>query len=127
MAGLDVLRVINEPTAAALAYGFDRADSSIIAVYDLRGGTFDISIPEMQKGVFEVKSTNGDTHLVKRLRRPRLSCRQHPRLRSICLSSLLTCLVLGISTRNFCGRNLQGTKRRRYQGQRNQQSFWLVA
>jgi molecular chaperone DnaK len=55
--------VINEPTAAALAYGLDRADSSVIAVYDLGGGTFDISILEMQKGVFEVKSTNGDTHL----------------------------------------------------------------
>lgn len=63
IAGLDVLRVINEPTAAALAYGLDRADSSVIAVYDLGGGTFDISILEMQKGVFEVKSTNGDTHL----------------------------------------------------------------
>ncbi|KAF8963663.1 heat shock protein 70 family [Flammula alnicola] len=63
IAGLDVLRVINEPTAAALAYGLDRADNSIIAVYDLGGGTFDISILEMQKGVFEVKSTNGDTHL----------------------------------------------------------------
>ena len=55
--------MINEPTAAALAYGLDRAESSIIAVYDLGGGTFDISILEMQKGVFEVKSTNGDTHL----------------------------------------------------------------
>ncbi|PFH52165.1 hypothetical protein AMATHDRAFT_57512, partial [Amanita thiersii Skay4041] len=63
IAGLDVLRVINEPTAAALAYGLDRVDSSVIAVYDLGGGTFDISILEMQKGVFEVKSTNGDTHL----------------------------------------------------------------
>ena len=63
IAGLDVLRVINEPTAAALAYGLDRDDSSIIAVFDLGGGTFDISILEMQKGVFEVKSTNGDTHL----------------------------------------------------------------
>lgn len=63
IAGLDVLRVINEPTAAALAYGLDRSDSSVIAVYDLGGGTFDISILEMQKGVFEVKSTNGDTHL----------------------------------------------------------------
>lgn len=63
IAGLDVLRVINEPTAAALAYGVDRTDASIIAVYDLGGGTFDISILEMQKGVFEVKSTNGDTHL----------------------------------------------------------------
>ena len=60
---MDVLRVINEPTAAALAYGMDRADNSVIAVYDLGGGTFDISILEMQKGVFEVKSTNGDTHL----------------------------------------------------------------
>jgi molecular chaperone DnaK len=63
IAGLDVLRVINEPTAAALAYGLDRSASSVIAVYDLGGGTFDISILEMQKGVFEVKSTNGDTHL----------------------------------------------------------------
>ena len=58
-----MLRVINEPTAAALAYGLDRNDNSVIAVYDLGGGTFDISILEMQKGVFEVKSTNGDTHL----------------------------------------------------------------
>ncbi|PPQ63030.1 hypothetical protein CVT24_005976 [Panaeolus cyanescens] len=63
IAGLDVLRVINEPTAAALAYGLDKSDNSVIAVYDLGGGTFDISILEMQKGVFEVKSTNGDTHL----------------------------------------------------------------
>ncbi|KAH8984773.1 heat shock protein 70 [Lactarius hatsudake] len=63
IAGLEVLRVINEPTAAALAYGLDRAENSVIAVYDLGGGTFDISILEMQKGVFEVKSTNGDTHL----------------------------------------------------------------
>ena len=58
-----MLRVIPEPTAAALAYGLDRTDSSVVAVYDLGGGTFDISILEMQKGVFEVKSTNGDTHL----------------------------------------------------------------
>ena len=63
IAGLDVLRVINEPTAAALAYGLDKQDSSVIAVYDLGGGTFDVSVLEMQKGVFEVKSTNGDTHL----------------------------------------------------------------
>ena len=63
IAGLDVLRVINEPTAAALAYGLDRADSSIIAVRDLGGGSFDISILEMQKGVFKVKFTNGDIHL----------------------------------------------------------------
>ncbi|KAK0518761.1 Hsp70 ATPase ssc1, partial [Tilletia horrida] len=63
IAGLDVLRVINEPTAAALAYGLDMSESSVIAVFDLGGGTFDISILEMQKGVFEVKSTNGDTHL----------------------------------------------------------------
>ncbi|TFY66588.1 hypothetical protein EVG20_g4497 [Dentipellis fragilis] len=63
IAGLEVLRVINEPTAAALAYGLDRNENSVIAVYDLGGGTFDISILEMQKGVFEVKSTNGDTHL----------------------------------------------------------------
>ena len=63
IAGLDVLRVINEPTAAALAYGLDKNESSVLAVFDLGGGTFDVSILEMQKGVFEVKSTNGDTHL----------------------------------------------------------------
>jgi len=64
IAGLNVVRVINEPTAAALAYGMDKQDASkTIAVYDLGGGTFDISILEMQKGVFEVKATNGDTHL----------------------------------------------------------------
>lgn len=63
IAGLNVLRVINEPTAAALAYGLDKTDDKIIAVYDLGGGTFDISVLEIQKGVFEVKSTNGDTML----------------------------------------------------------------
>ncbi|WFD01187.1 Hsp70 ATPase ssc1 [Malassezia yamatoensis] len=63
IAGLEVLRVINEPTAAALAYGLDRQDNATIAVFDLGGGTFDVSILEMSKGVFEVKSTNGDTHL----------------------------------------------------------------
>ena len=63
ISGLNVLRVINEPTAAALAYGMDKSDDKIIAVYDLGGGTFDISILEIQKGVFEVKSTNGDTSL----------------------------------------------------------------
>nr|KAG5714247.1 hypothetical protein BaRGS_018464 [Batillaria attramentaria] len=63
IAGLNVLRVINEPTAAALAYGMDKSDDKIIAVFDLGGGTFDISILEIQKGVFEVKSTNGDTFL----------------------------------------------------------------
>lgn len=63
IAGLDVLRVINEPTAAALAYGLERQENATIAVFDLGGGTFDISILEMSKGVFEVKSTNGDTHL----------------------------------------------------------------
>ncbi|KAF3166694.1 70-kilodalton heat shock protein [Orbilia oligospora] len=63
IAGLNVLRVVNEPTAAALAYGLDKDADKIIAVYDLGGGTFDVSILEIQKGVFEVKSTNGDTHL----------------------------------------------------------------
>ncbi|KAF0306022.1 Stress-70 protein, mitochondrial [Amphibalanus amphitrite] len=63
IAGLNVLRVINEPTAAALAYGMDKTQDKIIAVYDLGGGTFDISVLEIQKGVFEVKSTNGDTFL----------------------------------------------------------------
>ena len=63
IAGLNVLRVVNEPTAAALAYGLEKDEDKIIAVYDLGGGTFDISVLEIQKGVFEVKSTNGDTHL----------------------------------------------------------------
>lgn len=63
ISGLNVLRVINEPTAAALAYGLEKTSDKIIAVFDLGGGTFDISILEIQKGVFEVKSTNGDTHL----------------------------------------------------------------
>ncbi len=63
IAGLDVLRIINEPTAAALAYGLDKKKSERIAIYDLGGGTFDISILEIGDGVFEVKSTNGDTHL----------------------------------------------------------------
>ena len=63
IAGLEVLRIINEPTAAALAYGLDRKDGQTIAVYDLGGGTFDISILEIGDGVFEVKSTNGDTFL----------------------------------------------------------------
>jgi molecular chaperone DnaK len=63
IAGLDVKRIINEPTAAALAYGFDKKKEGIIAVYDLGGGTFDISILEVGDNVIEVKSTNGDTHL----------------------------------------------------------------
>src|SRR3954465_9105584 len=63
IAGLEVLRIINEPTAAALAYGLDKAKAGTIAVYDLGGGTFDISILEIGDGVFEVKSTNGDTFL----------------------------------------------------------------
>ena len=63
IAGLDVKRIINEPTAAALAYGLDKGDNRTIAVYDLGGGTFDISILELGDGVFEVKSTNGDTFL----------------------------------------------------------------
>ncbi len=63
IAGLEVLRIINEPTAAALAYGMDKNDGKTIAVYDLGGGTFDISVLEIGDGVFEVKSTNGDTFL----------------------------------------------------------------
>jgi molecular chaperone DnaK len=63
IAGLEVLRIINEPTAAALAYGLDKNDGKLIAVYDLGGGTFDISVLEIGDGVFEVKSTNGDTFL----------------------------------------------------------------
>jgi molecular chaperone DnaK len=63
MAGLEVLRLVNEPTAAALAYGLDRAKEGTIAVFDLGGGTFDISILKLRDGIFEVQSTNGDTHL----------------------------------------------------------------
>jgi molecular chaperone DnaK len=63
IAGLNVLRIINEPTAAALAYGLDKTEEKLIAVYDLGGGTFDISILEIGEGTFHVKSTNGDTHL----------------------------------------------------------------
>ena len=63
ISGLNVLRVINEPTAAALAYGMDKTEDKVIAVFDLGGGTFDISVLEIQKGVFEVKSTNGNTFL----------------------------------------------------------------
>lgn len=61
--GLNVLRVVNEPTAAALAYGLEKSESKVVAVFDLGGGTFDISILDIDNGVFEVKSTNGDTHL----------------------------------------------------------------
>ena len=63
LAGLEVLRIINEPTAASLAYGLDKKDRGTIAVYDLGGGTFDISILKVEDGVFQVLSTNGDTHL----------------------------------------------------------------
>src|SRR5512135_2883686 len=63
IAGLDVLRLVNEPTAAALAYGLDKKKSGTVAVYDLGGGTFDISILKLQDGIFEVIATNGDTHL----------------------------------------------------------------
>jgi molecular chaperone DnaK len=63
IANLDVKRIINEPTAAALAFGLDKTDGKVLAVYDLGGGTFDISILEISGGVFEVKSTNGDTAL----------------------------------------------------------------
>src|SRR5213075_1108270 len=63
IAGLEVLRIVNEPTAAALAYGLDKKKDETIAVFDFGGGTFDISILEVGEGVVEVKSTNGDTHL----------------------------------------------------------------
>ncbi|MBA7679254.1 Chaperone protein DnaK [subsurface metagenome] len=63
IAGLEVLRIVNEPTAASLAYGLDKKKDETIAVYDLGGGTFDISILELGEGTFQVKSTNGDTHL----------------------------------------------------------------
>lgn len=63
LAGLDVLRIVNEPTAASLAYGIDNREEALVAVYDLGGGTFDISILKLKDGIFEVLSTNGDTHL----------------------------------------------------------------
>jgi heat shock protein 1/8 len=63
IAGVDVLRIINEPTAASLAYGFDRKANETILVFDLGGGTFDVSVLEVGDGVFEVLSTAGDTHL----------------------------------------------------------------
>ena len=63
IAGLEVLRIINEPTASSLAYGLDKKTNEIIAVYDLGGGTFDISILDVGEGVFQVRSTNGDTFL----------------------------------------------------------------
>ena len=63
IAGLEVLRIINEPTAAALAYGLDKKDNEVILVFDLGGGTFDVSVLEVGDGIFEVKSTSGDTHL----------------------------------------------------------------
>src|SRR4029434_4541778 len=63
LAGLEVLRIISEPTAASLAYGLDQKNRGTVAVYDLGGGTFDISILRVEDGVFEVLSTNGDTHL----------------------------------------------------------------
>jgi molecular chaperone DnaK len=63
LAGLEVLRIVNEPTAASLAYGIDKREEAIVAVYDLGGGTFDISILKLKEGIFEVLATNGDTHL----------------------------------------------------------------
>jgi len=63
LAGLDVLRIVNEPTAASLAYGIDKKEEAIVAVYDLGGGTFDVSILKLKDGIFEVLATNGDTHL----------------------------------------------------------------
>ena len=63
IAGLEVVRLVNEPTAAALAYGLDKKETATVAVYDLGGGTFDISILKLHEGIFEVIATNGDTHL----------------------------------------------------------------
>jgi molecular chaperone DnaK len=104
IAGLDVLRIINEPTAAALAYGLDKKSAGTIVVYDLGGGTFDVSVLEIGDGVFEVKSTNGDTflggedfdvrvidYLAEEFRKPprrrRSSCRPRRRPRSTSRSS----------------------------------------
>src|SRR5205823_5687399 len=63
IAGLEVLRLVNEPTAASLAYGLDQKHDGVVAVYDLGGGTFDISVLKLHEGIFEVLATNGDTHL----------------------------------------------------------------
>ena len=63
IAGLEAVRIVNEPTAAALAYGLDRAEDATIAVYDFGGGTFDVSILRVEKGVFRVLATHGNTHL----------------------------------------------------------------
>ena len=63
LAGLEVLRIVNEPTAASLAYGLDKRHEGTMAVYDLGGGTFDLSILKLKEGIFEMLSTNGDTHL----------------------------------------------------------------
>ena len=79
IAGLNVLRVINEPTAAALAYGLDKADDNVIAVYDLGGGTFDVSVLEIQKGVFEVRALEG--------RGPIVNCIDSPLVRATALST----------------------------------------
>src|SRR5947199_17657 len=72
IAGLDVVRIINEPTASALAYGLDKKKEEKVAVYDLGGGTYDISVLELAEGVFEVKSTNGDTHLGGQTQMPKV-------------------------------------------------------
>jgi molecular chaperone DnaK len=98
IAGLDVKRIINEPTAAALAYGLDRKQDEKIAVYDFGGGTFDISILEVGENVVEVKATNGDTQISRRIRwrcsasarrprRPRSSSRARPAPTSTCPTS----------------------------------------
>uniref|UniRef100_A0A8C7Z295 Heat shock protein 9 n=1 Tax=Oryzias sinensis TaxID=183150 RepID=A0A8C7Z295_9TELE len=123
IAGLNVLRVINEPTAAALAYGLDKSQDKIIAVYDLGGGTFDVSVLEIQKGVFEVKSTNGDTflggedfdqqllkHIVKEFKRevgrpPRLFVRlvSHAFVNGVCRLRSLTDINLPYLTMDASG------------------------
>ena len=88
IAGLEVMRIVNEPTAAALAYGLDKKKEETIAVYDFGGGTFDISILEVGEGVVEVKATNGDTHLGRRQPRSARHRVDHQRVQARATASI---------------------------------------
>jgi molecular chaperone DnaK len=118
IAGLEVLRIINEPTASSLAYGLDKKKDETIAVYDFGGGTFDISILDIGEGVFEVKATNGDTHLggddmdqalidwlAEEFRKEQGICLRPSRLTSTCHSSRPTAPARNICTSRWHGRS----------------------